>query len=308
MKRFETNEIVYDNVDFVFKYRNGTPIPAEKLFTQYSDPVMLIITGSFTFVQLGALGKSGKIAKDWIERKEIWRMLFKRDYPAIYARVTIPPNSSILDPEIQKDLDDISERPGNAKTYWKRYYELQQWKEDSKFKRNGYDFVFDFNQLAEQDFYDRQAAPQQARKSETGYGRYVQLFYPNDDDFSTLVFAIVTDRLDRFVSVIKIYWTGDSYHSKVINVGAGVRMNRLLNFKKITTKSWKSNSGWSLLYYVKTHGVLHIKRFPRQLLVSSQCTTCSTPSNRLFTCSNCKCDAYCGEECQLADWVNHKCQ
>ncbi len=286
-------EVIYDDTRFVFTYRDGTPIPAEKLFTQYSDPVMIIITGSFTFVQLGALSKSGKIAKEWIERKEIWRMIFKRDYPEAYLHATGSPDSSIMNFETKERLNMVSLTPYNPYTYWKRYYELMMNPIPRYPKQSDYENAYsgmNYSKTSQSRYFLQLNSRFLHRQK-----KIEKIFAPLEGDFDTILY---TRQHEKNIRVYQNY--------RRLNIEI---IEDIPSDTRITASHWKSIDGFVSCVFDKKKNYLFISvASESKLLVSSQCMVCERTSPQLYTCSNCKNVRYCGQDCQLADWETHKCQ
>jgi hypothetical protein len=112
---------------FVFRDEAGQLIPAERLFTEYSNELLNIVTPSIRFTQMSAIANMDPAAKQWIERVQLWRQLLERDFPDAYAlAIQDSPHRAEMSALLKRHLDVVSrpERRNNELSYWKRYYEL----------------------------------------------------------------------------------------------------------------------------------------------------------------------------------------
>jgi hypothetical protein len=124
MNRTPGEKMEFDRSESVFKDRYGNVIPEERLFTTYRVELHRIIRNNFTAVDLSLLERSSTAAKAFVQQYQIWRSLFKRTYWTYYMSNYDATDVVFMAQNTKDFLDALSEKPGNVRTYWKRFYEF----------------------------------------------------------------------------------------------------------------------------------------------------------------------------------------
>lgn len=110
--------------DFQFKDPEGRVIPGDQLLGYNADVVVMIILFHERARELlGALERAGPDGRNFVIRRQLWMLLFQRDYTAPFEQVYDMDAIAHMRPDIREFLDGISDQPNRDFTYWKRYYE-----------------------------------------------------------------------------------------------------------------------------------------------------------------------------------------
>lgn len=119
MKRDDNELEIYDD-PLQFTY-GGVPVPKEDLIFNYPETVEKIML-YLDYHTVFALEKSPK-GRQWVRQTHTWMKMVKRDYRSFYNALADPENRTQVKDIYKRVLDEISERPGDKGTYWRRFYE-----------------------------------------------------------------------------------------------------------------------------------------------------------------------------------------
>lgn len=119
--------VVYDTNACTFRFfdADGMPIPPNELFSHHRNLVVTIILAhgsAGTLLRL--LERAGTSGRNFVQRQQLWRRLFFRDFPDQYANALAVDQPALMRRDLRERLDAHSLRPGRLETYWKRLYEL----------------------------------------------------------------------------------------------------------------------------------------------------------------------------------------
>jgi hypothetical protein len=97
------------------------PERAVKTNAEKAINVLLEMTPHKSEQMLRALEKTSTTLRDFVRERNLWRLIFIRDFPRHYAEASV---SGQMKQSVKDMLDKYSVNPKREQTYWKRYYEL----------------------------------------------------------------------------------------------------------------------------------------------------------------------------------------
>lgn len=122
MRRERDDELqLYDGDPLQFTL-HGKTVPKEYLLTKYPYLMeKLVLKLDYDVVR--SIEKTEK-GREFVRKYQIWMKLVRRDYGAFYPAIVYDNEKLAVVKDIYKIvLDEISERPGDEGTYWRRFYE-----------------------------------------------------------------------------------------------------------------------------------------------------------------------------------------
>lgn len=321
-------DIVDEDDGYVFKFRDGAPIPPEMLVSRFKHQLMTLLSFRMSMTFLANMERSGSVLRNFVRSNNLWCILFQRDYPDQFESAH-EPGSYQMRAETRAWLDGMSDNPERPETYWKRFYEymtkltrMLKAEEDSLNLRppNVYSPSDMFSNTSSEYLswlLDHRRYPYldwvnpQGRKLAWG----AQLRVKKDAGGDVLYiyatgFAAFSDFLDKSAKGIIMHPT------EVIRVALGAELaadvvpwdDRILTLETVDYHRgrgiviWPSRDGQHV-YMMEADGPDHI--FKRRaapvnnLRLVSACVTCDTP-HIAGKCDQCH-RQYCSQDCLDAD-------
>ena len=115
-------DIVEEEDGYIFKYRDGSPIPPEVLVSRFKHQLMTLLSFRMSMSFLANMERSGNVLRNFVRSNNLWCILFQRDYPDQFEGAH-EPGSYQMRAETRAWLDGMSDNPERPETYWKRFYE-----------------------------------------------------------------------------------------------------------------------------------------------------------------------------------------
>lgn len=115
-------DIVEEEDGYIFKYRDGSPIPPEVLVSRFKHQLMTLLSFRMSMTFLANMERSGNVLRNFVRSNNLWCILFQRDYPDQFEDAH-EPGSYQMRAETRAWLDNMSDNPERPETYWKRFYE-----------------------------------------------------------------------------------------------------------------------------------------------------------------------------------------
>lgn len=115
-------DIVDEDNGYVFKFRDGSPIPPEMLVSRFKHQLMTLLSFRMSMSFLANMERSGSVLRNFVRSNNLWCILFQRDYPDQFEDAH-EPGSYQMRAETRAWLDSMSDNPERPETYWKRFYE-----------------------------------------------------------------------------------------------------------------------------------------------------------------------------------------
>lgn len=283
---------------------SGETLRGDELFADKQR--LLLILEQMDYRTVSAFEQASKRAREFVQGRQIWRMLFKRDYLEIFHNA----GGNNMSDDIKEKIDGytVFDRKRREETYWKRYYEFLKKSDESlrefkTFRRirdypmgwrrsDGIRFVTPSERPEFDDFRESEWRIRHVSSNDTIY------YYPLYVDQTDGTYIPESQKHPPLVIAISM----ENLHPYHIITWDPIIMNGTIIETRPTRSApyIRSNDGF---YWIKIEGAWIQQMKPSYPLVSQQlaCSICDSVAKQLHSCECCG-EVYCGRECQK---VNH---
>lgn len=280
----------------------GETLKGDELFAN-TDQLLYILRNS-TYAEVARFETVSTRARVFIQKHNVWRLLFARDYGYIFQNAIEMPNYQ-MKKYIKDILDNYSEegRVGLEYTYWKRYYEFLKKTSteirDHQIAHKRLYPMMDPNSICPPywEYMAYKPIPLRSlRKYFLRSGRVTITRQPDTDVFYYSILlpenmsSVMINMADMSTTEVPITKDIESYPK--------IRFEKDGNIEFSVEQSTDGLS-WYNFSWINNQIYKIVPRRSRQFLVS--CSICSESVTQLYHCGCCA-QVYCGEKCQS---VNH---
>lgn len=260
------------------------------LFGRYSDVTLQHLLANATYRDIGTVyERASPMAAAWIINKQVWKLLFARDYPLQYALATDAEGDMNEETRYRLSMLTPQAKRYREHTYWKRYYEFiiklrpiaadeppawfnASWSSRMPYRRLGMATLDDAFEL----WSPAQAAVMQER--------------------STVAYIV-----HGAISMIQVRLQR-AFSFPIIPYDATLLASQIVFRRGRGTCEFYSPDLFTLIYFSSEQGKF-ARRFVSVELVSA-CVVCAKVGAELMqVCGGCEAHVYCGEACANAHWV-----